>query len=210
MTEDTLIKALGQFGKIKMTRIVHDLNGKPRGYAFVEFEDENDMKACYMKADAMDIEGRPIVVDVERGRTVPNWKPRRFGGNHGSTRMGGDDINVKRSGRHKDGEIAAPPPRDERRSESRRGGSGRDMRSDRDRGDRRDYRSDNRDYRDRERYDRDYRGRDNRDRHDRYDNRSRDSYRNRDRGNRSDRGDYRGGDRDRYGDRDRRRDYRPY
>ena len=31
------------------------------------------MKSAYKMADGRKIEGRRIVVDVERGRTVPNW-----------------------------------------------------------------------------------------------------------------------------------------
>lgn len=48
-------------------------SGKPRGYAFIEFEHKNDMKTAYKMADGKKIEGRRVVVDVERGRTVPNW-----------------------------------------------------------------------------------------------------------------------------------------
>lgn len=72
---------------------------KSRGYAFVEFEQAEDMKRAYRGADAMRIEGRPIVVDVERGHTVPLWLPRRFGGGLGGTRLGGKDVNVKAPGR---------------------------------------------------------------------------------------------------------------
>ena len=35
--------------------------------------------AAYKHADGKKIDGRRIVVDVERGRTVKNWKPRRLG-----------------------------------------------------------------------------------------------------------------------------------
>lgn len=31
-------------------------------------------------------------MDVERGRTVPNWRPRRLGGGLGTTRIGGEDV----------------------------------------------------------------------------------------------------------------------
>ncbi len=31
------------------------------------------MKTAYKMADGRKIEGRRVVVDVERGRTVPNW-----------------------------------------------------------------------------------------------------------------------------------------
>lgn len=47
--------------------------GKPRGYAFIEFEHKNDMKNAYKMADGRKVEGKRVTVDVERGRTVPNW-----------------------------------------------------------------------------------------------------------------------------------------
>ena len=47
--------------------------GKSRGYAFIEFEHKNDMKLAYKNADGKKIEGKRVVVDVERGRTVPTW-----------------------------------------------------------------------------------------------------------------------------------------
>ena len=35
--------------------------------------------AAYKHADGKKIDGRRIVVDVERGRTVKTWRPRRLG-----------------------------------------------------------------------------------------------------------------------------------
>lgn len=61
---------------------------KSQGYAFLEFENERDMKDAYKEADGLKIEGRRVLVDVERGRTVREWKPRRFGGGLGSKRDG--------------------------------------------------------------------------------------------------------------------------
>lgn len=52
-----------------------------------------------MEADGLKIEGRRILVDVERGRTVTGWKPRRLGGGLGRTRLGGKDQNQRYSGR---------------------------------------------------------------------------------------------------------------
>lgn len=46
---------------------------KPRGYAFIEFEHKNDMKLAYKNADGRKVESKRVLVDVERGRTVPNW-----------------------------------------------------------------------------------------------------------------------------------------
>ncbi|THC92236.1 hypothetical protein EYZ11_008297 [Aspergillus tanneri] len=48
-----------------------------RGYAFIVYEREKDMK------DGIRIKDRRVLVDVERGRTVKGWKPRRFGGGLG-------------------------------------------------------------------------------------------------------------------------------
>lgn len=31
------------------------------------------MKTAYKMADGRKVEGRRVIVDVERGRTVPNW-----------------------------------------------------------------------------------------------------------------------------------------
>lgn len=62
-------------------------SGKPRGYAFIEYVHKSDMKTAYKRADGKKIEGRRVLVDVERGRTVPDWKPRRLGGGKGVGRQ---------------------------------------------------------------------------------------------------------------------------
>lgn len=68
-------------------KLVYDkFTDKPRGYGFVEFEHERDMKTAYKHADGRKIDGRRILVDVERGRTVKDWKPRKCGGGLGSSR----------------------------------------------------------------------------------------------------------------------------
>jgi hypothetical protein len=38
--------------------------------------------AAYKYADGKKIDGKRVVVDVERGRTVKSWKPRRLGESH--------------------------------------------------------------------------------------------------------------------------------
>lgn len=90
--------------------------GACRGYAFVQFERERDMRVAYQEADGMRVgingitveassESRRIIVDVERGRTVPDWKPRRLGGGLGMTRKGPKAMCVKPSGRDSRAEI---------------------------------------------------------------------------------------------------------
>lgn len=82
-SEKKLRRELEQFGRIKTIRMVNDREGKPRGYAFVEFEREDDMADAFKKLDGRKIDGRRVKLDVERGRTVRNWRPMRFGGGLG-------------------------------------------------------------------------------------------------------------------------------
>lgn len=108
-TERKLLREFEVFGPVnnlKLVTVKEDDNqsnssetGKSRGYAFVEFEREEDMKRAYRGADGMKLDGRAIVVDVERGHTVPNWLPRRLGGGLGGTRLGGKDKNITAPGR---------------------------------------------------------------------------------------------------------------
>jgi U1 small nuclear ribonucleoprotein len=73
------------YGPVVDVKLVHDSrNGRSRGYAFVEFENSADLTEAYKDADGRKINGRRILVDVERGRTVKNWKPRRLGGGLGN------------------------------------------------------------------------------------------------------------------------------
>eukprot|EP00889_Picochlorum_renovo_P001190 jgi/Picre1/28220/NNA_003626.t1 len=84
VSERKLRREFEEFGPIKRIRVVHDkYSGKPKGYAFIEFEEKEDMKEAYKVADGTRIEGKRCLVDVERGRTVPNWRPKRLGGGKG-------------------------------------------------------------------------------------------------------------------------------
>jgi len=87
-TEKKLKREFEVFGSIKRVRMVYDNKGKPRGYAFIEYEHERDLKNAYKQGDGKKIDGRRVMVDVERGRTVEGWLPRRFGGGRGPGRQG--------------------------------------------------------------------------------------------------------------------------
>jgi U1 small nuclear ribonucleoprotein len=86
-----------------------DMSMKSCGYAFVEYEHEEDMKRAYRAMDGVRMEGRDIVVDVERGHTVPDFLPRRLGGGLGGTRMGSKEMNVTRPGRYDPTREHLPP-----------------------------------------------------------------------------------------------------
>jgi len=87
-TEKKLKREFEVFGSIKKVRMVYDQKGKPRGYSFVEFDHERDLKNAYKQGDGKKIDGRRVMVDVERGRTVEGWVPRRLGGGRGPGRLG--------------------------------------------------------------------------------------------------------------------------
>lgn len=100
LTEADIQKEFEYYGPILSCRLVTDpKTGKSRGYAFIQYASSKDLSAAFKDADGRKIAGRRIVVDVERGRTVKNWRPRRLGGGLGGTRNGGRDVNRATSGR---------------------------------------------------------------------------------------------------------------
>jgi len=129
-----------RYGPVKQIVLVRNKETKkPRGYAFIEFESSHDLKDAFRRADGRKLKGRRILVDVERGRTVPDWKPRKLGGGLGGTRLGGPDQNRKYSGREETSSRRA--------GGSERGAGGAGFKERRDR-----YRD--RDFRDKDRRDR--------------------------------------------------------
>ncbi len=67
-SEKKLRREFEQFGPIRSIRMVSDLVGGARGYAFVEFEKEEDMTQAVKRWDGRKIDGRRVLLDVERGR----------------------------------------------------------------------------------------------------------------------------------------------
>ncbi len=203
----------------------NELNDKFKGYAFIEFVHRDDAPKAVLTIQenekSLKIDGRKVVVDVERARTVMGWKPHRLGGTLGGSRESKDGwrsklwTKIDNLEREKLG-LYVPTKkqkkitdhhygynndnREDRRYGHRGGGGGgygrsRDRERDRDR-DRGGYRERNRD--------RDWNGARGRDRYDDYDDygHTRDSsYDQGDtRGDRSGRDSYRDRDRDRYSD----------
>ena len=94
--EDALRREFETFGDVRTVTIPvvrndskneNETRGRHCGYAFVEYAREDDMKAAYRGANGRTIEGRRVVVDAERGRAVPGWRPRRLGGGVGRGRL---------------------------------------------------------------------------------------------------------------------------
>ncbi|KAF4685091.1 U1 small nuclear ribonucleoprotein 70 kDa [Perkinsus olseni] len=101
-TEKQLQHIFGEYGPIRKVTIVHDKEGRSRGYAFIEYDNEGSLKQAYKNADGIKIDGRRVLVDVERGRTVSGWIPRRMGGGRGSGRIA--------KPKSKKGPPGGPPP----------------------------------------------------------------------------------------------------
>ncbi|KAG7875960.1 hypothetical protein KL938_004894 [Ogataea parapolymorpha] len=88
VNEIELREKFAQFGEIDQIRVVRDTNtGKSRGYAFILYKSESDAKLAFQKGNRMVIKDRAVIVDIERGRVVKNWKPRRLGGGLGGRQI---------------------------------------------------------------------------------------------------------------------------
>jgi len=160
VSEKKLRREFERFGTIKKIVMIKDKDGQFRGYCFIQYESEKCMRDAYKRGDGTKINGRRVLVDVERGRTVRGWKPRRLGGGLGETRAEGKS-NKTHSGRtpaqsrysgssggssrYSSSTPSQRPP--DRRDRDRRGGDDRRRGDDRDRrsGGDRDRRSDRRD-----------------------------------------------------------------
>ena len=93
-TEETIRSMLEPYGEVKEVKLIKDLNGKSCRYAFAEFSKEDDMTSAIKglqggvyggaHAHPVTLDGRHILLDVERGRTVQSWRPLKLGGGKGA------------------------------------------------------------------------------------------------------------------------------
>jgi U1 small nuclear ribonucleoprotein len=140
---------------VKTVRLIRDLESKSRGYAFIEMEDESATKLAYTRMRGRTIDGNEILIDVERGRTVKDWKPRRFGNTSNTPRVNKPKKSVLKQQEtaallERRGDRRPPPGRDDRPRGGSHSSSSSQRGFDRDRSDRFD-----RDKSDRDRPDRD-------------------------------------------------------
>ncbi|XP_012267842.1 U11/U12 small nuclear ribonucleoprotein 35 kDa protein-like [Athalia rosae] len=77
-------------GDVLSVKIVVDVvTGLPQGYAFVEMKDEEQAHRTARRLHDTTLNGHKILVDLERGRTMKGWKPRRLGGGFGGKKESG-------------------------------------------------------------------------------------------------------------------------
>ncbi|RCV12463.1 hypothetical protein SEVIR_2G282200v4 [Setaria viridis] len=88
--DDTLREAMSRYGKVKSMRLVRDIvTGASRGYAFVEYETDREMRRAYQDAHHSIIDGSEVIVDYYRQQLMPGWIPRRLGGGLGGRKESG-------------------------------------------------------------------------------------------------------------------------
>ncbi|KAK2983382.1 hypothetical protein RJ640_016006, partial [Escallonia rubra] len=82
--------AMGKHGRVKNLRLVrHIVTGASRGYAFVEYQTEREMRRAYEDAHHSLIDDSEIIVDYNRQQLMPGWIPRRLGGGLGGMKESG-------------------------------------------------------------------------------------------------------------------------
>ncbi|XP_057833490.2 U11/U12 small nuclear ribonucleoprotein 35 kDa protein isoform X2 [Cryptomeria japonica] len=65
------------------------VTGASRGYAFVEYETDSEMRYAYETAHHSVIDGSQVIVDYNRQQLMPGWIPRRLGGGLGGRKESG-------------------------------------------------------------------------------------------------------------------------
>jgi U11/U12 small nuclear ribonucleoprotein SNRNP35 len=89
-TKDTIKDIFSRYGPLRRFRLVKDIvTGMPKGYAFIEYENELDAEEAYCKTNKMNIDGNIIFVDCECERLLKGWRPRRVGGGFGGKKESG-------------------------------------------------------------------------------------------------------------------------
>ncbi|XP_060533402.1 U11/U12 small nuclear ribonucleoprotein 35 kDa protein-like [Cylas formicarius] len=89
-TKDTIKNIFSKYGKLKRFRMVKDIvTGLPKGYAFVEYEEESSAEDAYKFTNKMNVDGSIIFVDFECERLLKGWRPRRLGGGFGGKKESG-------------------------------------------------------------------------------------------------------------------------
>jgi RNA recognition motif-containing protein len=107
VTREELIEAFGGAGKVVDAKVPTDREtGRPRGFAFVEFEDEESVQRCIEQMHGKDLKGRPLRVNEAEDR------PPRAAGGSGFSRGPGPGPRGPSGGHRPSPEYRADPPPD--------------------------------------------------------------------------------------------------
>lgn len=110
VTREELIQAFSAAGKVVDAKVPTDREtGRPRGFAFVEFEDDDAAQKSIGMMNGRDLKGRPLRVNEAENRPPrapgerPPFRPSFGGGGMGGPGGGG-------GGGYRPGAYAPPPP----------------------------------------------------------------------------------------------------
>jgi RNA recognition motif-containing protein len=99
-TEAELEEIFAQYGQLVSVSLITDrMSGRSKGFAFVEYETEEAAQAAVDGAEGMEVDGRPMKVNIARPKAPREDRgPRtggynRGGGGGGYNRGGGNDRN---------------------------------------------------------------------------------------------------------------------
>ena len=100
-TDKELEELFAQAGTVTYSKIISRMDGKSRGFGFVEMETEEQAKAAMEKLNQSDFKGRTIVVNEARTQNKGNFGAPRERNYDGYRREGGSggggrgDLNYK-------------------------------------------------------------------------------------------------------------------
>lgn len=93
-TDKELEDLFAQEGTVTYSKVITRMDGKSRGFGFVEMESEEQAKAAIDKLNKSEFKGRTIVVNEARAQDRGNYNSRE--NNYGSRRESGrGDLNYK-------------------------------------------------------------------------------------------------------------------
>lgn len=123
VTREELVEAFGAVGKVLDAKVPTDREtGRPRGFAFVEFEDDEAVQRCIEQMNGRDLKGRAIRVNAAEDRPpraagAPGGGfSRPGGGGGGYSRPGGGGGGYSRpggGGGYRPGGLPSFPPPEE-------------------------------------------------------------------------------------------------
>ncbi|MBK8611690.1 MAG: RNA-binding protein [Chitinophagaceae bacterium] len=90
MTDDDLMNLFTEHGSVTSAKILKDkMNGRSKGFGFVEMEDDEAAKAAIAALNEVEIQGRKLIVNESQPRAEGDRPKRSFGGGGGRGGYGG-------------------------------------------------------------------------------------------------------------------------
>ena len=90
MTDDDLMNLFTEHGTVTSAKILKDkMNGRSKGFGFVEMEDDEAAKAAIVALNEVEIQGRKLIVNESQPRAEGDRPKRSFGGGGGGYKKSG-------------------------------------------------------------------------------------------------------------------------